>query len=189
MNEYKVLIADDSQTIRKIIRLNLEKFGIKTVLEAADGENALRVLGANSDINLLFLDFTMPGINGLEVMRKVRDMKAFTTLRTIVVSSSVDDRLTQAFAPYSVTGFIAKPFDLQKFNAILRPILDDTSTPKAPMSEKGIPKEDVIRLFNGETPKILFSGKHIEFDFQSEKIKLDVDTISRYGSLFSDLKE
>ena len=55
--KHKALIVDDSITIRKIIRSNLERLGVKDIYEAGDGENALRTLSANGDITIMFIDY------------------------------------------------------------------------------------------------------------------------------------
>jgi len=188
---YKVLIVDDSQTIRKIIRSNLERIGMKDIFEAGDGENALRVLSANSGINLIFIDYNMPIMNGLAAVKKMRENSNYDSIKIIVVSSSFDATLIESFEKFSVAGFITKPFDLQKFNSAVTPILD-APTPSVgggSVSEKGMPKEDVIRLFSAEKPDVHMNGNFVEFDFKNEKIKLDVDVISRYGSVYVELGE
>jgi len=188
---YKVLIVDDSQTIRKIIRSNLERINIKDITEASEGESALRALSTNDGINLMFIDYNMPVMNGLAAVKKMRENKAYDTIKIIAVSSSFDSTLIESFEKLSVAGFITKPFDLQKFNNSITPILD-APVPGAgsgETSEKGMPKEDVMRLFGSEKPDVSMNGKFVEFEFKNEKIKLDVDVISRYGSVYVELGE
>jgi len=188
---YKVLIVDDSQTIRKIIRSNLDRIGVKEIYEAGEGESALRVLAANSGINLMFIDYNMPIMNGLSAVKKMRESNAYDAIKIIVVSSSFDASLIENFEKLNVAGFITKPFDLQKFNSTISPILD-APAPSAgggSVSDKGMPKEEVIRLFSTEKPDVHMNGKFVEFEFKNEKIKLDVDVISRYGSVYVELGE
>lgn len=188
---YKALIVDDSQTIRKIIRSNLERMSIKDIIEASDGESALRALSANSGINLMFIDYNMPIMNGLETVKKMRENKAYDTIKIIALSNSFDAGLIDSFEKLCVAGFISKPFDLQKFNSSLIPILEAPvpTVVGGEISEKGVPKEDVIRLFGSEKPDVRLNGRSVEFDFKNEKIKLDVDVISRYGSIYVELGE
>lgn len=186
----KVLIVDDSQTIRKIIRTNLERMQIKDILEASDGENAIRTLNANSNIDLMFIDFNMPIMNGLNAVKKIREKEAFKELKIIVVSSSFDAALVQSFEEQGVCGFITKPFDLQKFNSTLAKVLEMAEGGiKGNEKEKGVPKEDLLRLFGSEKPEVKFDGKSVEFEFSTERIKLDIDTISKYGSVYMELSE
>jgi two-component system chemotaxis response regulator CheY len=183
----KVLVVDDSQTIRKIVRTNLERIGINNILEVSDGESALRTLSANPDINLMFIDYNMPVMNGLAAVKKIRENKAYDQLKIIVISSAFDPSLMGNFEKLNVAGFIAKPFDLQKFNSTVAPILESPVEAVGAGVQKGVPKEDVIRLFSTEKPDINMNGKFVEFDFKNEKIKLEVDVISRYGSVYVEL--
>lgn len=184
---FKILVVDDSQTIRKIIRTNLERMGIKSIFEAGDGESALRTLSANPDINLMFIDYNMPVMNGLAAVKKIRENKAYDHLKIIAVSSAFDPSLMGSFEKLNVAGFIVKPFDLQKFNSTVAPILESPVEAVGAGVQKGVPKEDVIRLFGSEKPDINMNGKFVEFDFKNEKIKLDVDVISKYGSVYVEL--
>lgn len=185
------LIVDDSITIRKIIRSNLERLGVKEIIEANDGENALRALSVNSGINLMLIDYNMPNMNGLAAVKKMKEKESYGHIKVVVVSSSFDAGLIDSFEKLGVNAFITKPFDLQKFNSAIQPILDmpGDSAGAGQKSEKGVPKEDVIRLFSSEKPEIKLEGKFVEFDFKNEKIKLDIDTISRYGSVYVELGE
>lgn len=193
--KHKVLIVDDSITIRKIIRSNLERLGIKDIYEAGDGENALRTLAANSGITMMFIDYNMPIMNGLTAVQKMKESDRFSHVKVVAVSSAFDAALVEKFEQFGVACFITKPFDLQKFNSVINPLLDAQDTNIASSvggggdSEKGVPKEDVIRLFGTEKPDVKINGKFVEFDFSNEKIKLEVDVISRYASVYVELGE
>jgi len=184
---YKTMIVDDSLTIRKIIKANLEKLEIKDILEAGDGESALRTLSANPGINLIFIDYNMPIMNGLAAVKKMRDNSSYNNIKIVVVTSSFEPGLTASFEKLNVSGFILKPFDIQKFNNTLRPILDAPAPSVDAPSAQGIPKDDVVRLFSGEKPEVGLNGRFVEFDFKNEKIKLEVDVISRFGSVYVEL--
>ena len=57
------------------------------------------------------------------------------------------------------------------------------------VDSEGIPKSDVLRLFGSESPMVSFDGKKIAFNFQTEKITIDADTIARCGSIYTELSE
>jgi CheY-like chemotaxis protein len=183
----KTMIVDDSLTIRKIIKANLEKLEIKDVLEAGDGESALRTLAANPGVSLIFIDYNMPIMNGLSAIKKMREDSSYDHIKVVVVSSSFDPTLIANFEKLNVAGFIVKPFDLQKFNNTLRPILDAPAPSADAPAAQGVPKDDVVRLFSGEKPEVGLNGRFVEFDFKNEKIKLEVDVISRFGSVYVEL--
>lgn len=193
--KHKVLIVDDSVTIRKIISSNLKRLGIKDIYEAKDGESALRILSANIGITLMFIDYNMPIMDGLTALQKMKESDKFSHLKVVAVSSQFDAALMEKFKQFGVAGFITKPFDLQKFNSVINPLLDgqDSNATRSvgggDDSEKGVPKEDVIRLFGTEKPDIKINGKFVEFDFSNEKIKLEVDVISKYASVYVELGE
>ncbi len=193
--KHKALIVDDSMTIRRIIRTNLEKLGINDTYEAGDGENALRILGANNGITIMFIDYNMPVMNGLTVVQKMKESGKLSNIKVVAVSSAFDAGLMEKFRSFGVDNFIIKPFDLQKFNSVIEPLLDGKDESAATRanggdnSEKGVPKEDVIKLFSTEKPNIRVAGKFVEFDFTHEKIKLEVDVISKYGSVYVELGE
>ena len=68
---YTILIADDEQEIRSLLRLYLEKDGYQ-VLEAADGRSALSLL-EKEEIDMALLDIMMPELDGFRVLKKLRE--------------------------------------------------------------------------------------------------------------------
>jgi DNA-binding response OmpR family regulator/two-component sensor histidine kinase len=82
-----VLVADDEQDIRALISGHLRRAGHQ-VLEAADGEQALQVARAERGPNLALLDLRMPRLDGLGVLRALRDDEATRTLPVVMMTSS-----------------------------------------------------------------------------------------------------
>ncbi|MDD3467734.1 MAG: response regulator [Campylobacterales bacterium] len=183
---HKILVVDDSHTIRKIIKTNLDRLGIQGVLEASDGDAAVGAVAMNPDISIILMDYNMPNMNGLTALKKIRENKACRA-KVIVISSVFTQAITDSFRGLGVSGFLTKPFDLQKFNDILVPIMSGSAPAIEKPKVKGIPKEEVIRLFRDENPTIRLDGLFVEFEFTREKIKLDVDSIARNGSIYTEL--
>ncbi len=71
-----ILVVDDNAYMRRLTRMMLTNLGGKSVLEAADGLAALEAI-RNSDPDVMFLDWDMPVLNGLEVLRIVRSPGVF----------------------------------------------------------------------------------------------------------------
>lgn len=118
MNAATVLIVDDDDGIRELMRLFLLKKGY-SVLQAADGFKALELLEQTKP-DLILLDVEMPGMNGLEVCKKIR-LK--TTLPILFVSYRKE-------LAYKIQGleaggddYITKPFDFNELEARIRAIL------------------------------------------------------------------
>ena len=104
----KILVADDEQKIRKLVGGFLEKSGY-SVVEAEDGDEAYRIFSENKDIDLLILDIMMPGLNGWEVCRKIRETSSVPVIILSARSeefdeltgyeSGADDYVTKPFSP------------------------------------------------------------------------------------------
>jgi DNA-binding response OmpR family regulator len=102
----RVLIVDDEPTIREMVGLNLRREGIE-VFQAATGEEALRML-AEYRPDAMVLDIMMPGMDGFEVCRRVRDVSTIPILllsargeevdRVVGLEMGADDYLTKPFA-------------------------------------------------------------------------------------------
>src|SRR4051794_24985215 len=90
----KVLIADDQANMRQLVRLTLET-GRFQIFEAPDGDTALEVARRERP-DLVFLDWTMPGLPGVEVCRALREDAAHATMRIVMLTarSQKQDRET-----------------------------------------------------------------------------------------------
>jgi DNA-binding response OmpR family regulator len=84
----KILVVDDSQLVTDIVKMRLEMYKYE-VQFAHSGEAALRMIAAETP-DLLVLDVNMPGIDGYEVCRRLRDDPAYDDLRIIMLTSSDD---------------------------------------------------------------------------------------------------
>jgi two-component system chemotaxis sensor kinase CheA len=89
----KILVVEDSFTVRELQRSILEAVGYR-VVTAMDGLEALRVLEREDDIALVLSDFEMPGLDGLGLTRTIRAHAAHSTLPVVIITSraSEDDR-------------------------------------------------------------------------------------------------
>src|SRR5215210_3559139 len=85
----KVLIADDQPNMRQLVRMTLES-GHFEILEARDGDAALQVARAERP-DLLFLDWTMPGMAGVDVCRALRDDPDTADIRIVMLTARSQD--------------------------------------------------------------------------------------------------
>lgn len=120
MNDIKILVVDDEARMRKLVRDFLSKKGY-LVLEAGDGEEALDVFFANSDIALVILDVMMPRLDGWQVLKEIR-LYSQTPVIMLTAKSAESDEL-QGF-DLGVDEYISKPFSpkilVARVEAILR---------------------------------------------------------------------
>lgn len=103
----RVLVADDSSTMRKIILRSLDEVGVKGVIEAIDGEEALGLFEPGK-FDLVLTDWNMPGKSGLEVIQDIRrrdqDVKIF------MVGTEADKSRVLEAIQAGVSDYLVKPF-------------------------------------------------------------------------------
>ncbi|MDP4014224.1 MAG: response regulator [Candidatus Nanopelagicales bacterium] len=104
-----VLVVDDEPSVRSLLRDVLELDGYD-VIEAADGEEALREI-ARSLPDFVILDIMMPGMSGLDVLRRLRVEHTVTDLPIMLLTAATDDETTWAGWTAGASVFIPKPFD------------------------------------------------------------------------------
>ncbi|HWN56101.1 MAG TPA: response regulator, partial [Methylomirabilota bacterium] len=127
----RVLLVEDEDDVRGVARESLAMYGY-TVLEARDGEEALRIAGAESDrIDLMVTDVVMPGMNGRELARRLLAIRPGT--RVLYVSGYTDDALSQHGILDQELAFLAKPFSPETLVRSVRQVLDD-APPNQPSS-------------------------------------------------------
>ena len=116
----KILIADDEMRMRKLVGDFLKRDGY-TVVEAADGEEALKAFYENSDFSLVILDVMMPKKNGYEVLKEVR-RSSDVPVMMLTAKSAEEDEL-HGFAE-GADEFVTKPFSpkvlVARVGALLR---------------------------------------------------------------------
>jgi len=106
----KVLTVDDSTTMRLIIKSAiLNNFKDVVVYEAKNGQIALDMLEKNPDINLMFLDWNMPVLNGKDTVIKIRENPKFDKLKIIMATTENDKDKIREMITYGVKGYIIKP--------------------------------------------------------------------------------
>jgi len=103
----RVLIADDSSTMRKIILRSLQAVGVPTAVEAADGTEALSLFKPG-EFDMVLTDWNMPGKTGLEVIQEIRSKDAKVPI-IMVTTEAEKCRVLQAIQA-GVSDYLVKPF-------------------------------------------------------------------------------
>jgi len=112
--DIKVLVADDSRTLRGHVSSQLSKM-LYQVIEAEDGIEAIKALTKNPDIRLLITDFNMPKMNGMELIRHIRKSRLSDEFPIIGLSSSSDPTLPARFIKHGANDFLVTPFMQEEF--------------------------------------------------------------------------
>jgi len=108
----RVLVVDDSATIRQEVASALEAEGF-TVLEAADGIEALSVLSAN-EVGLVLLDVNMPRLGGLEMLERLKSQPAFATLPVLMLTAEAQESQIERARRLGAKGWMIKPIARQQ---------------------------------------------------------------------------
>jgi two-component system response regulator MprA len=120
----RVLVVDDERAVRESLRRALELEGYEIEL-AEDGEDALRRLRANGEPDAMILDVLMPGVDGLEVCRRLRDQGSRLPVLMLTARVEVEDRVEGLDA--GADDYLTKPFALDELKARLRALLRRTT--------------------------------------------------------------
>jgi two-component system, OmpR family, response regulator MprA len=116
----KVLVVDDERAVRESLRRALELEGYEIEL-AEDGEDALRRLRASAEPDAMILDVLMPGVDGLEVCRRLRDQGSRLPVLMLTARVEVENRVEGLDA--GADDYLTKPFALDELKARLRALL------------------------------------------------------------------
>ena len=110
MGPHTVLVVDDDPTMVQRLTLTLEPDGFR-VVTASDGKSALRMAGLEHPA-LILLDWNMPGADGIEVTRALRDHEdpALRDVPVVLITSQSGAENTAAGFAAGVTDYLTKPF-------------------------------------------------------------------------------
>ena len=106
MEKLKILVVDDEQRMRKLVKDFLTKKNFE-VLEAGDGEEAVEIFFENKDIALLILDVMMPKMDGWEVCREIRQ---YSEVPIIMLTAKGEEKDELLGFDLGVDEYISKPF-------------------------------------------------------------------------------
>jgi two-component system chemotaxis response regulator CheY len=117
-NDIRVLVADDFDMTRLLIRKALLDLGLSNVVEAFDGADTLTKLESahksKVPFDLLFLDWSMPRVDGMVVLQNCRSSEDFKSLPVIMISTERDAKAVKVAFEAGVTDYIVKPFSSEQ---------------------------------------------------------------------------
>lgn len=159
----KIIIADDEQKIRKLVGDFLKNAGFE-VIEAEDGDEAYAIFQSNKEnISLLILDIMMPGLNGWEVCRKIRETSNVPVIMLTARSQEFDE-LTGYES--GADDYVTKPFSptilVKRVEALLRRA--------SGVSNHNSEKEFSDLTFNDEAHEVRLEGREIELTLKEYSI-------------------
>lgn len=123
-----VLIVEDSENCAATVELALLGIPGLSILSAPSGEAALRILREpGSTVQAIITDLNMPGIDGFELIRRVREDSRTSAVPIIVLSADTDPATPTRIARMKVDAFFAKPFSPAQVRRKLEQLLDATT--------------------------------------------------------------
>jgi len=190
----KVLIIDDEPHIRQMMRLTLEASGYE-VDEASDGEEGMAKLDDGRAYDVTVLDQKMPGIDGLETLRRIKERAV--DARVLMVTAFASVELAVDAMKLGATDFLRKPMTPETLRAAVSAALSSVrQTRPAPAAGSGAKPEIQILTLNGfqvipsAGPRDLSSSQHgfrvKHFKDGSEAtvtVAIDPDAVSRVERL------
>lgn len=108
-NAPEILVVEDTHVVRRILSYHLIKEGYCPV-EARDGNEAIHMLGARK-IEAILLDLALPHLDGLSMLRQIRQDPRFANIPVIVVTAKHDRSVVIQAAALGVTDYVVKPFE------------------------------------------------------------------------------
>ncbi len=130
MNE-KVLVVDDEQNILELLEFNLKKEGYD-VLRADTGEMAVTILGKTRP-DIVLLDQMLPGIDGLNVLKKIRSDDTLARMPVIMVTARSEEIDKIIGLELGADDYITKPFSMRELSARVKALLRRTKKSDTPM--------------------------------------------------------
>lgn len=119
----KILIVDDSMTMRRILRNVIHQLGYNDgdIIEAADGQEGWEAIQAN-DFDVVLTDWNMPIMSGLDLVKKIRGEDKYANLPIIMITTEGGKAEVVTALKAGVNNYIVKPFGAQllkeKFAAV-----------------------------------------------------------------------
>jgi DNA-binding response OmpR family regulator len=129
-----VLVADDNPDILELVALTLERDGYE-VVQARTGEEALR-LAAEREPHLAVLDLMMPGIDGYEVIRRLRAEETGRRVPILILSAFAEDRQAAHALDAGADAYMRKPFSPRELLAKAGSLILERR-PRSRLAEQG----------------------------------------------------
>jgi two-component system chemotaxis response regulator CheY len=117
----KILAVDDSPSVRQMVKFTLSGAGYE-VVEATDGADGLVKARAGSH-DMVVTDLNMPVMDGLGLIRALRQMPAYRGVPILFLTTESDPRKKQEAKAAGATGWITKPFQQDQLVAVVRKVL------------------------------------------------------------------
>lgn len=123
-----ILIVDDSQSIRELIRAMLATIGKFKVDQSEDGNSALARINNSFYLpyDLIITDMNMPGMTGLELLKVIRSTEKAKNIPVVILTADTAKESIAEAVSLGISGYIVKPFKPDKFISDIQKIINST---------------------------------------------------------------
>jgi len=118
----QVMVVDDTSVSRALITDALDQMGVKRVSIAKDGAQALQALMAKP-VHLVISDMNMPGLDGLGLLKGLREYKPTSGIGFILITGSSDKMLIERGKQYRLNNFVTKPFSTASLKGAIEAVV------------------------------------------------------------------
>lgn len=123
---FQILIADDSEIIRAVLKRTLEmaKVPLASLDLVQNGAEALKVIQSKK-IDVLFTDINMPEMNGVKLVEELKGSEAFKDIPIVVISTEGSEQRISFLKEMGITNYLRKPFTPESIRKSLAGVLGD----------------------------------------------------------------
>ena len=122
LQKLEIMVVDDTSVSRMLITESLAEIGVKNISMAKDGKQALAALMAKP-VHLVISDMNMPGLDGLGLLKALREFKPTSKIGFILLTGSADKSLIERGRQFGLNNFIAKPFSTKAIKTAIEAVV------------------------------------------------------------------
>ena len=119
----RLLLVDDDDDIRTIVRMSLERIGGWSVVDVSSGQDAIEAASHGGHFDAVVLDVMMPGLDGPATLARLRDGVLPPTVPIVFLTAKIDRADREALVALGAVGTLRKPFDPVTLSAELERVL------------------------------------------------------------------
>ncbi len=154
-----ILVVEDERKIARLLQIELESEGYEVSL-ASDGVEGWAAYKSGG-ISLVLLDVMLPGIDGLELLRRIREVDAATPVLMLTAKSAVKEKV--AGLDLGANDYVTKPFEMEELLARIRAFLRQASAPAA--QAESIPAKEE------ETPGLWLAASDLRLNESTREVE------------------
>lgn len=182
-NQCRVLVIEDNRDLAHIVAMHLEDLNMK-VDKSYNGKDGYQ-LASKNNYDLILLDIMMPGMNGVDVCRELRNKKIHTPIIMLTAKTSEVDRVLGL--EMGADDYLTKPFSIRELVARVKAVIRRNDVYKEPTTEQEPQQEEKLVRggldINIEKRLVLLDGKKI--DLTATEFDLLVFFAKQPGLVFS----